>query len=95
VTEGAELTGVQWQCWAASVVGEVGDASGSCSEVVGEVGYAFGSCSKVVREVAHALGLPHRGDRVLQPCLGVLLRPRLPELLRGGRVLRPGPGELL
>jgi hypothetical protein len=61
-TEGAEITGARRQCWVAPVVGEVGHASGgcsdhasgSCSEVIGEVGHTSKSCSEVVREVGHA-----------------------------------------
>jgi hypothetical protein len=62
-TEGAELTGARRWCRAAPVVGEVGHASGSCSEVIrcydhasgswseviGCSGHASGSCSKVIR----------------------------------------------
>jgi hypothetical protein len=45
-----------WSSSVAPMVGEVGHASGSCSEVIGCSGHASGSCSKVVGEVGHASG---------------------------------------
>jgi hypothetical protein len=55
-TEGAELTGARRRCRAALMVGEVGHASGSCSEVIGCFDHASGSCSEVGGEVGHASG---------------------------------------
>jgi hypothetical protein len=48
VTEGAELTDARWRCQVAPVVGEVGHASGSCSEVIGCSDHASGSCYEVI-----------------------------------------------